>query len=297
MSEEKNIGDRFKMTDDSGEQSMVDSQQSIEEPLTTYNLQPTTRMEVHHHPQVEKKSFKEYLLEGLMIFIAVTMGFIAESIRENITKHEREHHLMEMQVEDLKADLPRLDSAIVRNTLKMNRLDTLRLLICDATVKPLPNSDYRLMYFLHRMVNFTTADFIATKRTVTQFEKNDGFGLIRKQTVSDSINYYYQVNEGIVVQQNYHREYLNQSYQLSQSIFDIRILNDYVTRADAPLMLQSNRPFNLLTKDTNTLLLCASKLYTARGTLFLSINAYKSQKARTERLIALIEKEYHLKKE
>ncbi len=34
-------------------------------------------MEVHHHPHVEKKSFKEYFLEGLMIFLAVTMGFIA----------------------------------------------------------------------------------------------------------------------------------------------------------------------------------------------------------------------------
>jgi hypothetical protein len=42
----------------------------------------TEEMEVHHHPHVEKKNFKEYLLEGLMIFIAVTMGFFAENIRE-----------------------------------------------------------------------------------------------------------------------------------------------------------------------------------------------------------------------
>ena len=39
-------------------------------------------MEVHHHPDVEKKGIKEYILEGIMIFIAVTMGFFAESIRE-----------------------------------------------------------------------------------------------------------------------------------------------------------------------------------------------------------------------
>jgi len=31
-------------------------------------------MEVHHHPHVEKKNFKEYFLEFLMIFLAVTMG-------------------------------------------------------------------------------------------------------------------------------------------------------------------------------------------------------------------------------
>ena len=32
-------------------------------------------MEVPHHPDVEKKNFKEYLLEFIMIFLAVTMGF------------------------------------------------------------------------------------------------------------------------------------------------------------------------------------------------------------------------------
>jgi len=32
-------------------------------------------MEVHHHPHVEKKKFKEYFLEFLMIFLAVTLGF------------------------------------------------------------------------------------------------------------------------------------------------------------------------------------------------------------------------------
>jgi hypothetical protein len=32
-------------------------------------------MEVHHYPSVEKKNFKEFLLEFLMIFLAVTMDF------------------------------------------------------------------------------------------------------------------------------------------------------------------------------------------------------------------------------
>jgi len=43
-------------------------------------------MEVHHHPKVEKRRFKEYFLEFLMIFLAVTMGFIAENVREHYTE-------------------------------------------------------------------------------------------------------------------------------------------------------------------------------------------------------------------
>jgi hypothetical protein len=46
-------------------------------------------MEVHHHPELEKKGLKEYVLEGLMIFLAVMMGFVAENIRENISEHKR----------------------------------------------------------------------------------------------------------------------------------------------------------------------------------------------------------------
>src|ERR1700750_2683368 len=51
-------------------------------------------MEVHHHPKVEKKNFKEYFLEFLMIFLAVTMGFFAENIREHYTaKNDAKEYL------------------------------------------------------------------------------------------------------------------------------------------------------------------------------------------------------------
>jgi hypothetical protein len=49
-------------------------------------------MEVHHHhPHVEKKNFKEYFLEFLMIFLAVTLWFFAENLREHI-KDDNEIH-------------------------------------------------------------------------------------------------------------------------------------------------------------------------------------------------------------
>ena len=46
-------------------------------------------MEVHHHPKLDHKPWKEYFLEGLMIFIAVCMGFIAENIREHISDKKK----------------------------------------------------------------------------------------------------------------------------------------------------------------------------------------------------------------
>jgi hypothetical protein len=65
-------------------------------------------MEVHHHPHVEKKSFKEYVLEGLMIFLAVSMGFIAENIREHITESAIAHEMAEHFYQELEADSAKL---------------------------------------------------------------------------------------------------------------------------------------------------------------------------------------------
>ena len=58
-------------------------------------------MEVHHHPKVEIKSFKEYLLEGLMIFVAVTMGFFAENIREHFSDKKNEKQIIIALKKDL----------------------------------------------------------------------------------------------------------------------------------------------------------------------------------------------------
>jgi hypothetical protein len=51
-------------------------------------------MEVHHHPHLpHSKKFKEYFLEFLMIFLAVTMGFFAESLREHMSEKKRKKNI------------------------------------------------------------------------------------------------------------------------------------------------------------------------------------------------------------
>src|SRR5450631_4011741 len=47
-----------------------------------------TEMEIYHQPDMHhrKKPWKEYLFEFLMIFLAVTLGFFAETLREYISE-------------------------------------------------------------------------------------------------------------------------------------------------------------------------------------------------------------------
>ncbi len=86
-------------------------------------------MEVHHHPEVEKKGFKEYLLEGLMIFVAVTMGFFAESIRENITNKEHVQQLCRGFVQELRSDTARLDKVMAAHQGYVKNDDSLLVLL------------------------------------------------------------------------------------------------------------------------------------------------------------------------
>jgi hypothetical protein len=70
-------------------------------------------MEVHHHPHVEKKNFKEYFLEFLMIFLAVTMGFIAENMRE---------HFVDVRTEKNTSRLLNSNYSLIRSSLQICKI-------------------------------------------------------------------------------------------------------------------------------------------------------------------------------
>src|SRR5882672_7441827 len=63
-------------------------------------------MEVHHHPDLHHrpKKWKEYFLEFLMIFLAVTLGFFAENIREHISDKEKTKVFAASLYQDFKTD-------------------------------------------------------------------------------------------------------------------------------------------------------------------------------------------------
>jgi hypothetical protein len=101
---------------------------------------PASAMEVHHHPDLHhrKKPWKEYLLEGLMIFIAVMMGFIAENIREDITNNQHAHELTAQLVADLKTDTSDLNEVIGAQTKILQANDSLFTLL----QQPLATADF-----------------------------------------------------------------------------------------------------------------------------------------------------------
>lgn len=107
---------------------------------TSADKTETTNMEVHKHPHhvTQKKKWGEYLLEFLMIFLAVTLGFIAETIREHTTEQKRAKEFAISMLKDLQRDTIQLRQYKEYFDDAANNIDTLMQLLIAAEPKDIP---------------------------------------------------------------------------------------------------------------------------------------------------------------
>lgn len=71
-------------------------------------------MEVHHpHGHHGPKKGKEYMLEFLMLFAAVSLGFLAENIREGFIERHRSHELALALRTDVQQDVEKVKALII----------------------------------------------------------------------------------------------------------------------------------------------------------------------------------------
>lgn len=79
-------------------------------------------MEVHHHTH-KPKNWKEYVTEFIMLFAAVTLGFLAENLREHqVINHRIEQNKVAI-LKDLLADSTNIDRVIKIEDTCINRFN------------------------------------------------------------------------------------------------------------------------------------------------------------------------------
>ena len=150
-------------------------------------------MEVHHHPHVEKKNFKEYFLEFLMIFLAVTMGFFAENIREYFSDRETEHVNISSLVKNLTTDSVNIESALRGYQGAEMQIDSLMELIKTGKYKEDQQTLYRMAYETRG-----SRVFPYSNTTFQQMESSGSLRLIRNDEIRDYIvNYNNTINTDI----------------------------------------------------------------------------------------------------
>lgn len=156
-------------------------------------------MEVHHHTDHRrKKRSKEYILDFFLVFLAVTMGFVAESYREHLLDRKKEKQCIESLIQCLASDTVQLKDIINDNRKLVGHLDSLLLLRkSDLGVK-----ENKRKFLIHSFIGFNEDYYFKTNDAALQQLKSSGMlRLIRKQSIIDSILTYDLKNRVVVAQE------------------------------------------------------------------------------------------------
>ena len=141
-------------------------------------------MEQQHLDQFSpKKKWYVYFIDFIMLFVAVTLGFLAENVRDQQTDKNREISYLKNVHEDLLVDLNKFEYVISSNNFRLLRLDSLHMEI-NKVSPDLPS----LYYYIRNLALRTT--FESSHLGLDQIKASGGFRLIQNAKIIAGIQDY-----------------------------------------------------------------------------------------------------------
>ena len=247
-------------------------------------------MEVHHHSHHPKK-WKEYITEFLMLFLAVSLGFMAENIREHQIEQNRERQYMVSFVADLESDIVNIMEGMPRKDARMKAIDTLfQYFNQNPNVTEVPAIIVKKM----KRAAYNRS-YVRNTTTINQLKNSGNLRLIQNRRVVDSIASY----DWRWSRVEYYREtYIaNQKdiYHLEEEILDARDLIGYFINNDS-LTSENSSPkagtIRIRRERLNPYLnLLSRQLIVTK----LDKENYRKIAVMSQELINIIKKEYDIK--
>ncbi|OIR12182.1 hypothetical protein GALL_64330 [mine drainage metagenome] len=223
-----------------------------------------------------------------MIFLAVTMGFFAESYREHLAEVRKENDYIQTFMEDLKIDTARIKKLLIfERNVKLKAIDSLLLLLCNHQIKGHENDLY---YFGRTVTRYPL--FQSNDRTVTQLKNSGSLRLIRNEATADSIISYQKAVEEIYTVQNDENAERKDLYPILCRMYDPLVF-DKMVKGFKIIRPNDNPP--LRSYDTNIQKDLAFYISEIKGSDNLVIHNLQNLETKAENEIAFLQKEYHLK--
>jgi hypothetical protein len=250
-------------------------------------------MEVHHHPHVEKKNFKEYFLEFLMIFLAVTMGFFAESIREHLADGSKEKQYIKSMIADLKNDTAMLRDVIDANIKRVSGIDTLSSLLNKTS---LTVDDEKQLYILNNLYASNIVSMVWNDGTIRQLLTSGNLRLMSEPGTSDSIMNYYGPNKDVASgQADILYESVKREYFAAEDIFDRSFIKTEMNKDSSFSRKPLPDTMKLLTKEKTALKKYSQMVLTSQGLINNYISMLLMMYKRAENLLLFLQTKYDIK--
>ena len=180
-------------------------------------------MEVHAHTHTPRKKWTHYFWEFLMLFLAVTLGFLVENQREHYIEHKRAKDFASLLVDDLKFDIAELNRAdrILNKIIVAG--DSLASLLNAPDIKQVPGGK---LYYYEYWSGWRWK-IVSRDATLQQLKNSGSLRYMKSIVVRKVLDYEETLKIIYLLQDKYELEKI-QNWNLVQKVFD----NDYFAELD-----------------------------------------------------------------
>ena len=258
-------------------------------------------MEVHHHRHSARQKWTHYLWEFLMLFLAVTLGFLVENQREHYIEGQRAKAYAKSLLNDLQADTAEINAAITSESATSIMIDSFVTFIARPDIY---GQGEELYYLMRRAGNFYGVDW--SKATMNQLINSGNLRYFNNHKLVALISGYNTMASTISEQEDgvkYHRNratvFRDRVFKAEFYLKSIRELNFDSLNTSARLSIANseqrvdwrvmNRDPELINSYANALI--GTKAYRRR----MQDQYYPAAVAEATRIMELLKKEYKLK--
>ncbi len=233
-----------------------------------------------------RKRLKDYLQEGLMIFVAVVMGFLAENVREGIGNREKEGQYMRSYIKNLEQDSTMLQRSIFDNNHKIIYLDSL-ISFSRKDISTVSNR-VAFYYFCIRTIGYYS-EFSNNDATFLQLTNSGGLRLIKKDHVADSIAEYASRLKNIYGAEGVYAKATEAATMAAHEVLDFTVVYDSVYyKLDRPTGVF----IPLISEDKQKLKLLYNRISFERAATQNYVNELKSLKPFLSGFIGYLREQY-----
>jgi len=233
-----------------------------------------------------------------MIFLAVTMGFFAENIRENYVEHKSAREYASLLIEDLATDTVALNNAARVMNLIITAGDSLGNLL---------KSDPKLIVggklYYYEYLSSIRWNLISHDATLQQLKSSGALRYLGDTSLIRKIMNYEESVQVIYLAQNRFEPQKIENWNLVQKVFDQSYFNSFDSLSDFAINLKvtderamrfMNNNYHLLTYDKDLLQQLRNWAYSSSRNYRVEIQIFNAARIQAITAIAALKKEYHL---
>lgn len=220
-----------------------------------------------------------------MIFVAVTLGFLAESIRENMNDRKKEREYVASLISNLEQDTAQFKRVIKDNQRKIAGLDRL-LLLSNETMDA---DSRRLMYQSAGPYVSEISIFLSNDATMLQLKNSGGLQFLKRTNIADSIVFYDLVVRGIYAAEVPYQESIKDAVDEMSNVLVFRVTKDTSFYKDGRY---TSKELPLLTRDQRELEVLFNKIFNSHGWTINYLDKLERFYPYSVRLLKLLKEEY-----